>query len=113
MNISNINKQYHYFYKIINLINNHFYYGVHNTNNLNDGYMGSGKRLNYAFKKYGKENFKKEILKFFETSKEAFEYEEYIVNENLINNDKCYNLFVGVTGIKPATSWSQTTHSIY
>lgn len=93
MNKTNI--QYHYFYKITNKINNHFYYGVHNKNNLNDGYMGSGKRLHYAYKKYGIENFKKEILKYFNTSKEAFEYEAEIVNEELIKNDNCYNIQMG------------------
>ena len=64
--------KYHYFYKITNNINGHFYYGVHNTNNINDGYMGSGTRLHYAYKKYGIENFSKEILKYFESSDDAF-----------------------------------------
>ena len=91
-------KQYHYFYKIINRLNNHFYYGVHNTNNLNDGYMGSGTRLQYAYKKYGVENFEKKILKFFNTSKEAFEYEAEIVNEELIKNKECYNIQLGGEG---------------
>lgn len=90
--------KYHYFYKITNLINNHFYYGVHNTNNLNDGYMGSGTRLQYAYNKYGIENFKKEIIKFFDTKEEAFEYEAEIVNENLVNNNDCYNLSIGGKG---------------
>ena len=97
--MSNIKTKYHYFYKITNLINNHFYYGVHNTNNLNDGYMGSGKRLHIAYKKYGIENFNKEILKFFNTAREAFEYEAEIVNENLINDNNCYNITKG--GIYP------------
>lgn len=87
--------KYHYFYKITNKINNHYYYGVHNTDNLDDGYMGSGKRLKYAYEKYGIENFSKEILKFFETSKEAFQYESEIVTENLVRNEECYNLCVG------------------
>jgi hypothetical protein len=90
--------KYHYFYKITNLINNHFYYGVHNTNNLDDGYMGSGVRLQYAYKKYGIENFKKEILKYFDTKEEAFEYESNIVNENLVYDDNCYNLSPGGKG---------------
>lgn len=93
--MSKIKNKYHYFYKITNNINGHFYYGVHNTNNLDDGYMGSGVRLHYAYKKYGVENFTKEILKFFNTQKEAFEYESEIVTEELVNRDDCYNLQVG------------------
>ena len=85
-------KKFHYFYKITNNINNHFYYGVHNTNNLNDNYMGSGTRLHRAYKKYGIKNFTKEILKYFDTAKEAFEYEKKIVNEDLKRNPNCYNI---------------------
>jgi len=96
------NKQtYHYFYKITNLINNHFYYGVHNTNNLDDGYMGSGKRLHLAYKKYGIENFKKEILKYFNTKDEAYQYESEIVTENLIKDINCYNIVTGGKGSFP------------
>lgn len=87
--------KYHYVYKITNNINNKFYYGVHNTNNLNDNYMGSGIKLNEAFKKYGKENFTKEIIKFFDTSKEAFEYEKVIVTDELIKDSSCYNIQPG------------------
>ena len=82
---------YHYFYKITNNLNGHFYYGVHNTNNLDDGYMGSGIRLQYAYKKYGIENFTKEILKYFDTCEEAFEYEAEIVTEDLVKDYNCYN----------------------
>ena len=89
------NKKYHYFYKITNKINGHFYYGVHNTNNINDGYMGSGKRLQYAYKKYGFENFTKTILRFFNTSKEAFEYEGKVVTEELVKDADCYNCLLG------------------
>lgn len=87
--------KYHYFYKITNLVNGNFYYGVHNTNNLDDGYMGSGVALHKAFKKYGISNFKKEILKFFDTLEEAFKYEEIIVNEELIKLQECYNIIPG------------------
>ena len=65
-------------YKIINLINKKYYYGVHNGNNT-DSYLGSGKLLHQAYKKYGINNFKKEILLYFDTIEEAFEYEKIIV----------------------------------
>ena len=96
--MANKSTKYHYFYKITNNLNGHFYYGVHNTNNLNDGYMGSGKRLHYAYKKYGIENFTKEILKYFNTTKEAFEYEAEVVNENLVKDNNCYNIKQGGEG---------------
>ena len=79
-------KKYNYFYKITNNLNNHFYYGIHSTNDLEDGYMGSGTRLNYAYKKYGIENFTKEILKFFDTREECAEYEAEMVTEELIQH---------------------------
>lgn len=91
-------KQYNYFYKIENTLNGKFYYGVHGTNNLEDGYFGSGKRVKYAITKYGKENFVKENLLFFETYKQALDYEVEIVNEELILDPSCYNLKVGGIG---------------
>lgn len=90
-----VKRKYHYFYKITNNINGHFYYGVHNTDNLDDDYMGSGKRLHFAYKKYGMENFTKEILKFFDSSAEAFKYEAEVVNETLVSDPNCYNCING------------------
>lgn len=87
--------KYHYFYKITNIINSHFYYGVHNTNDLNDGYMGSGRRLRYAYKKYGIENFKKDIIQFFDSAEDAFDYESEVVTEELVKDINCYNMKLG------------------
>lgn len=89
------NKKYHYFYKITNLINGKYYYGIHSTNNLNDGYMGSGAYLHKAYKKYGIENFYKEILKYFDNRNELVKYEEEIVNEMVVKDNQSYNISIG------------------
>lgn len=88
----------HYFYKITNNINGKYYYGVHNTNSENDGYMGSGIAIQKAYEKYGKNNFSKEILKYFSTSKEAFEYEKNFITEDLVKDSQCYNMKTGGDG---------------
>ena len=88
-------QKYHYFYKVTNTINNHFYYGIHSTKDLNDGYMGSGRRLKQAIKKYGIENFSKEIIKFFNNREELAKYEAEIVTESLVRDPNCYNMVVG------------------
>jgi len=88
----------HFFYKTTCLITNRYYYGMHSTDNLNDGYIGSGKRLWYSINKYGKENHICEKLEFFETREELRKKEAEIVNEDLIKDPLCMNLQLGGGG---------------
>jgi hypothetical protein len=85
-------KKYNFVYITTNLINGKQYIGDHSTNNLNDNYLGSGKLLIKAFKKYKKINFKREILEFFNTKKEAFNAQSFYINKynTIINNG--YNI---------------------
>lgn len=117
------NYKYNYFYKITNLLNGHFYYGIHSTNNLDDGYMGSGHRLHRAYKKYGQENFSKEILKFFETREELVGYEVEIVTDKLVQDENCYNIVLGGEKFSPINTivvfnketniWERIAKSVY
>lgn len=85
-------------YRIVNKVNNKFYIGVHKTKDINDEYYGSGHSIKAAIEKYGKENFKKEILHIFTNARIAFKKEKEIVNEELINNKDCYNIKEGGHG---------------
>lgn len=87
--------KYNIFYQTQNFINGKYYYGVHSTNNLNDNYLGSGKNIKNSIKKYGRENFYREILCFFPDRKSAFEYEEKFLNEQILSDPQCYNISKG------------------
>ena len=84
-----------YIYKITNKLNNKEYIGVHSTLDLDDGYMGSGTAILYAIKKHGKNNFKKEILEYFNTEAEAYHKESLLVNEDYVKSQKTYNQTIG------------------
>lgn len=86
---------FHFIYKTENLINGKFYIGVHSTNDQNDRYLGSGLRLNKALKKYGRNNFKRTILEFFNTREEALKREKEIVTFEFCKDDSNYNVDLG------------------
>jgi len=75
-------KKYHFVYVTTNLITGKKYVGDHSTNNLDDKYLGSGRPyFQNALNEYGKDNFKREILEFFDTKEEAFNTQEKYIKE--------------------------------
>jgi hypothetical protein len=91
-------KMIHYLYKTTCLVTGRYYVGMHSTNNLDDGYMGSGKRLRYSIRKYGINNHKKEIIKFFETRELLIEAEKEAITPEMIIDNNCMNLKGGGEG---------------
>jgi len=92
------NKKFNVVYQVTNKINNKLYIGCHQTNEINDGYMGSGLIIKRALKKYGAENFKKIILENFDNAEQMFKKEKELVNEKFIKRKDTYNIAEGGGG---------------
>lgn len=81
-------------YKTTNLTNGKYYIGKHQTEDLDDGYLGSGKLIKRAIAKYGIENFKKELLFVFDNEQEMNDKEKELV----VVSEETYNLCPGGQG---------------
>jgi group I intron endonuclease len=97
-----MNRGLNYVYLTTNLISGKQYIGDHTINpNERKYYLGSGRALKNAMKKYGRQNFFKEILEWFPTKEESFSAQKtYIEKFNtLIPNG--YNIsLIGGLGAK-------------
>lgn len=91
-------KKHHYIYKTTCNVNGKFYIGMHSTENLDDGYLGSGRRLWNSINYHGKGNHKKEIIEFCLNREELKQREREIVNVELINDNFCMNIQLGGGG---------------
>jgi hypothetical protein len=91
-------KKFHFIYKTTNLLSGKYYIGMHSTDNLEDGYLGSGKRLRYSINKHGAENHEREILEFLDSREGLKKREEEIVNKQLLEEGLCMNLTTGGEG---------------
>jgi group I intron endonuclease len=89
---------YYIIYKTVNKINGKFYIGKHQTNDLNDGYMGSGINLKRAIKKYGIENFSREVLYIYDNSVDIENKECELITEEMCSSTECYNIALGGQG---------------
>lgn len=90
--------KYHYIYKTTCNVTGRYYIGMHSTSNLEDSYMGSGKRLKRSLNKYGIKNHIKEILEFLNDRESLAKRESEIVNEQSIEDPLCMNLKPGGFG---------------
>lgn len=91
-------RKYHYIYKTTCIPTGRWYIGMHSTDDLNDGYVGSGKRLWHSINKYGKDQHRIEILEYLPDRKSLTLREEQIVNSDMLKNPMCMNLAPGGEG---------------
>lgn len=86
---------YYVLYQITNTVNNKIYIGLHQTTRIDDRYMGSGKLLKLAIKKYGIASFKKDILHVYDNLEDVIAAEIEIVTEEFCRRKDTYNIMPG------------------
>lgn len=94
-------KNNYYIYITTNLLNGKKYIGKrHYSGEIeDDDYLGSGKILKNAIKKYGRSNFIKSILETCETETLCNEREQFWIREfNAVNSPMFYNIASGGDG---------------
>ena len=109
---------YGYIYLTINKVNHKTYVGQKMLKNKNwdkDGYLGSGKLLKCAIKKYGKENFEKFLVQFCYSKEELDKQEIFWISEYRKRGLAQYNIANGGEGccIKGRTPWNKGKTGIY
>lgn len=91
-------RKFHFIYKTICVITGRWYIGMHSTDLIEDGYLGSGTRLWHSIKKHGEENHKREIIEFCVDRKSLATREKEIVNKEMLKEEQCMNLKPGGYG---------------
>lgn len=87
-------RKYHYIYKITR-DDGRYYIGLHSTDDLDDGYFGSGKKITNSIKKYGKHKHTKMILEYLPSRKALKLREQQLVNAELLKDPRCMNIALG------------------
>lgn len=87
-------RKFHYVYKTTRF-DGKFYIGIHSTDDLEDGYKGSGTHIIRSLKKHGKDKHALEILKLCDSRNDAFDLEETLVTEETLRDPLCMNKIKG------------------
>jgi len=85
-------------YEVRNKANGKIYIGKHQTDNIYDNYLGSGKYLKRAINKYGKDCFEKTVLHVFDNKKDMDDKESELVTDEYLKSGNTYNLKRGDEG---------------
>lgn len=91
-------RKFHYIYKITRIDTGKYYIGMHSTDDLEDGYFGSGKLITASVKKHGKEKHIKEILEYCDSRESLKVREKELIGEFYRLDEHCLNLQPGGGG---------------
>lgn len=90
-------RKYHYIYRIMRN-DGKFYIGMHSTDDLDDGYFGSGQRISRSIKKHGRACHRKEIIEFLPSRILLKTREKELITEELRADPRCMNIAPGGGG---------------
>jgi hypothetical protein len=90
-----VDRKHHIIYKTTCITSGNYYIGIHSTDDLNDGYQGSGVHLQRSLKRYGKENHITEVLEHLDDRASLIKREAELVNEDRLKDARCMNLMLG------------------
>ena len=98
-------RKFHVIYKTTCTVTGKWYIGMHSTDNIDDGYLGSGMRLWRSVNKHGKQNHTTEILEHFQDRASLALREKELVEEAK-KDPMCINIGPGGQGAfdRPRTS---------
>jgi alkylhydroperoxidase/carboxymuconolactone decarboxylase family protein YurZ len=88
--------KFHILYRTTCAITDRYYIGIHSTDKIEDGYLGSGIHLTRSLKKHGRVNHTRVILEILDNRDLLKKREAEVVTDDLVKNDVlCMNLIKG------------------
>lgn len=98
-------KKFHYVYELRLKSDPRFYYrGKHSTDDLEDGYLGSGTKVKALQSSFGPDSFTKTILKMCSSEEEALLEEEKAIGNSWKDDPFCLNQVPGQSTVSDKNS---------
>lgn len=85
----------HIGYLTLHIPSGRFYIGIHSTQKLDDGYLGSGADLIKAIRANGPDQFRRFDIARFDNRADASDWEAAVVTPEVVANPMSFNLIVG------------------
>lgn len=89
---------FHIVYKTRRTTTGEYYIGIHSSQYIMDSYLGSGDRIKYLLRKYGRSEFIRDNLFVYATRREALSKENELLTREVLSDPLCINICVGGKG---------------
>ena len=90
--------KFHFIYRTICTVSGRYYVGMHSTNDIEDGYLGSGDHVTRSMRKYGRSSHIREIIKFLPDRDALKKFEKEYITEEMLADPMCMNIAPGGGG---------------